>query len=316
MEGMDEMETRIRPWHAALLALALGSLLGAQEPAGDGGEPREAPAAPDQEPGARADVDRFVADLRKAHAPDGDVASPSGFHIAYKLTGNREGKSVAIVADTTFLRWEPEPDTVKPLIHTRIHEGETPIERGRDQGGDWIRKDGKTQALFGNVFAEEKEGIQRDVNLAEQLLRYLDPAAVVERMFQVTRVVEEDVAVGGRGRKAHCRTLRGVLMEFPFYYRGGAPAPAQLQVWIEDESGLLVAFEATPIHNGRPQPGLRERYRVADLEANGGVLVPRTIVLYRPGPDGKPTYDAKVEISSLDFAGERTADDLARPRGK
>jgi len=262
----------------------------------------------------REDVAKFAADLRRAHFADGTPRTFHSFQMGFKLTGKANGDvgSVTIVAKTTYFRWEKEPGEFKPLIRTSIYEGEEPVERGYDQYTGWIRKDGSTKALLGNAAAAELEGIQRDINLSQQLLRYLDPAAVIDRLQDVSAVTEESIAAG-RGRTIECRTVRGRLEAFPFYYRGGEASPAQIQVWIDDASGQLVAVEATPVFGDQLAPALREKYRVSGLEAVDGVLIPRTLVLYRPGPDGQPVWDAKVEISSMELNPQLTVADLARP---
>ncbi len=274
--------------------------------------PQDPPARPPQLP----DLPALAARVDAAHRPNGPVAPVTAFRckLTLELLDKDAPETVAVELDVQFLQWRrPDSERVRPLIRYKVLEAGSPSERGRDRNGPWHLFQGEAQDLRKAQFADDLAACERHTNLARQLLRFLDPGEVLRSLNQPGAVRAGDFAVE-RSKRVPCYTVAGELAAFPLLQQGGEDAPVQLEVFVDQATGRLLAIEAIPRRDGVPDPARLEQVMLLDLEERDGLLVPRRIVHRFRKADGKLHPQTRATLTSLELRPELAVEDFDRPK--
>lgn len=259
-------------------------------------------------------LEQLAARVDAAHHPDGPVPPVTAFrsHIEMHLIDTDRDQGGHVDLSVRFLQWtRPGSDVVRSLIRYEVLEAGSPIERGRDRNGPWQRFQGKAQDLRKAEFADDLAAYERHTNLARQLLRFLDPGAVLRSLERPGAV---RAATWQRGRaKIPCHAVAGELSAFPLLQQGGEDRPVRLEVFVDAADGRLLGVEAMPLQDGVPMAERLEQVRLLDLEARDGLLVPRGIVHLFRKADGELHPYSRAVLTSLSLRPELRAEDFDRP---
>jgi len=261
----------------------------------------------------------------KAHHPDGPVPPVRSFRSTVTMHVIDVGapERGAVELEVQYLAWKPAGrDRDVPLLKYRVRDA-TPIERGRDRDGYWQLFQDEAKDLRGAEFEQDLEACKKHLNLARQLVRFLDPAAILRSFAEPSAVREEELPYhpgegpGPRARhtKTPCLVVEGSLPSFPQLQQGGDDAPARLRVFVSKATNRLLAVEAMPIVNGAPDPTNMERINLLDPKADGGLLVPGMLEHFFTAPDGKLHIKSRVHFA-LQLGAELRVEDFDRPKAK
>jgi hypothetical protein len=272
------------------------------------------PQAPER--AVPSDLVALAARVDAAHRPHGPVPEVTAFRSNLELhlldTDQKQGGQIDLAVQ--FLHWrQPGRDRVWPLIRYEVLEAGAPSVRGRDRNGPWHLFQGAAQDLRKAEFADDLAACERHTNLARQLLRCLDPGAVLRSLAAVGPVVEETLRLD-RSTRRSCFSVAGDLPAFPLLQQGGDDSPVRLQVFVGKDDGRLVAIEASPLVDGKPDLARLERIHLLDLHERDGLLVPRSIVHLFRKADGQLHPQSRAVLTSLSLRPELRAEDFDRPR--
>lgn len=252
---------------------------------------------------SQGDVAELAARLDRVHLGDSD-ADISSFSATLQLnTLATDQDAISITLITDFAKFQVG-ERIRRYIGYRVQEEGKLVERGFCEQGYWTRIDNEVVYLTAARHQADVESVKRDVRLARQLLEYLDPGSVVRRMRDVqkleTRVLEQ-----GRRAGIRCTVVRGTMDAFPLYYLGGEVGRAFLDLWVEEESGRLIAAEATPMtEEGKPDEEHREFLRLDDpkTEPKTGILLPGALKIFTVDQAGVRQPQVEVGLRSIDLA--------------
>ncbi len=270
-------------------------------------------AAP-QKPPPVEPLDALVKRVEAAHRPGGEVPPVTA------LTGNLELHVLDAQAPqrgqvdlaVKFLEWQPpNQKRVRPLIRYEVSGAGTPVVRGIDRDGPWLLHQGQPRDLEGADFARDLEECQRHTNLARQLLRFLSPGQVLRSLERPAPIRDEPLQVG-RLPAVPCQTVTGDLPAFPLLQRGGEDAPVRLKVYVGKADGRLVAADACPLADGKPDEARSERIVLGDLRERGGLLVPHQLEHFFRQDDGQLRLKSRAVIVELSLRPELRAEDFDR----
>ncbi|MBL8737795.1 MAG: hypothetical protein JNL12_15285 [Planctomycetes bacterium] len=305
-----------------ILALLPSVLLSAQDPqptppaAPPPAAPSSAPPAADA--AARpADLEAFAARLDAAHHPNGAVAPIEAFTGTLELhlldaSAEQRGQ---VDLDVRFLEWrQPGKTRVRPLLRYQVLEAGKPIVRGRDRFGPWQLVQGKPTDLDDRL-PRDRDECERHTNLARQLLRFLDPAAVVRGLQRPSSVRDEPLLVE-RSVRVECTTVEGDLAAFPLLRRADDETAVHVKVFVTKAEGRLLAVDAWPVHDGQIEPTRGERVLLLDLHERDGVLVPREVKHLFRDEAGKLRLQTRGVLTKLSLRPVLGADDFDRTREK
>lgn len=297
-----------------LFALTCGAFLPAQRPASEATTPQHgadagtAPAA-QQLPEDLAALARLVdATHRVGQGPD-EIRS---FDATLKILGLGDDRAEAELA-VKFLDWlDPQLERRRPLIRYRLLDAARPVEQGLDRIDYWGLADGKVRGLRDKESATDLASVRRNLQLARQLLRFLDPGAVLRSLAEPTRVEERELQLG-RSKAIATKTVAGVLPAFPLRLAGGENVPVKARIWVGKDDGRLLALQAEPIEP--PPAGAPSGEFVAfdDHRVVAGRLVPWRTTHFDLDAKGRHAQ-IQVVITTLELAAERKPEDLDRPR--
>lgn len=281
--------------------------------------------AQDPTPNLPKDLRDLAARVDAAHHPDGPVPPVTAFRSTVEMTvldtTAPEGGSVEL--EVQYLAWKPPGrDREQPLIEYKVRAA-TPIERGRDRTGFWQLFQNEAKDLRGAEFEQDLAECKKHLNLARQLVRFFDPAAILRSFADPTAVRESDLPFhpgegkGPRARntKTPCFVVEGRLTSFPLLQQGGDDAAVMLRVFVSKATSRLLAVEATPIANGVPDPTKMERINLLDPKTDGGLLVPGMLEHLFTAPDGTLQAKSRVHLR-LQLGAELRVEDFDRPKPK
>lgn len=289
------------------LALLLCGLHG-QEPA--------APATAAAAVTAAPDLATLCANLRTRHLPGGATAPPAGFTGNLILQQENEQGRAAAELDVRYLRWQRDDKSTRPLLRYKIVDAAQPIERGRDRNGPWCRLDDRLLDLNAKENARDRAELQRHLGLAGQMVRFLDPAAVLADLRSPSPVTAESLAIG-RETPLPCWTVSGELDAFPLLGQAGEDAPVRLRAFVAQNEHTLTAVEVTPLDGDhKPIPGRTELLRFHDHEPRDGRLLPLAQKYYFVDAAGKRHLQMTVRIVALKLDPPFGPVDFDRPGGK
>ena len=271
---------------------------------------------PAQDPPLPGGLEALAARVDAAHRPDGPTP------VVVALRGAVELHFVARSAEQRgqvdlglrYLEWtRPGGTKVVPLIRYEVKEAGAPLVRGRDRNGPWLLSKGEPRDLTGADFAQDLAEFERRQNLVRQLLRFLEAGTVLRSLQQPGPLAVEDLVLNAaRGTKVACITVQGSLPAFPLLRRGGDDAAAQLKVYVERATLRLLAVDATPMADGKPDAAAAERVLLRDLRARDGLLVPHEVLHLFAEADGTFVLQSRAVVTKLELRPELAVDDFDR----
>lgn len=271
-----------------------------------------AQAGPDPLP---ADLAALATRVDAAHHPGGAVDPVTQFAAALEvhLVGaeQEQGGQVDLIVD--YLRWQrPGGKSVRHLIKYEVERAGRPIQRGRDRYGFWHLFQGEAKNLT-EADVEDRQACKRDTMLARQLVRFLDPGAVMRSLTDPTPVADEGFKIG-RLPAIECRTVEGSLAEFPLLRLAGSDHPVRIKLYVRKADGRLLAVLARPERNGVANEAEAELIRLSDYEPSSGMLIPKKIEHLFRNAEGALRTQSRVFVTRLDLRPNLSVDDLDRPK--
>ena len=239
-----------------------------------------APAAPASAPAPTAiaaDLEALARAVDDAHRPRGPVPPVVAFRTSLELhilDAAAEDRGQADL-QVQFLEWSrPRSDKVVPLIRYEVRRAGAPLVIGRDRNSPWQLYQGQPRDL-GAEFAEDLKALERNTNLARQLIRFLSPGAVLRGLRQATPVRNEALTIE-RGNTVECTVVEGDLESFPLQ-QAGQDLPVRAKIYVAKASHQLLAVEVSPLVGGTADTTRTERVLLLDLHERDGLLVPREL---------------------------------------
>lgn len=258
-------------------------------------EPPDAPVRPPDAPVRQVEAITFEAlleQVRTAHRPTAAGQPLDRFHATLRYTPARvQEDSVELDLDVTYL----EPG----FLRYRVEEPGQTLEKGFDENGAWSLVGKQLNRLQGKTHATDRAHVKRDLGIARQLLRLLDPAAVLARLESPSAPLRSRFKLSDENH-AEVWVVRGRVAEFPLHTPGpdgATTAPAILQVTIDAKSGLLHAIESQPLDQAGAASGPKEGVVLRDMVEHDGLVLPRELFLYR-----NRERQARVGIRAIDLA--------------
>ncbi len=246
---------------------------------------------------------------------------PQAFSSRFKfIIQSREEGSISTTLESKFssqLSYEYRGKGVKDMIYYKLLEGGQSIERGMDKRGPWQRFQGKkTQSLNGKEFQQDREKVQGELRLCNQLLRFLDPAKVLRQLRAIKPVASEEIRIK-RGTSVACHFLEGVLDTFPIY-QSQAAGPVQLQIWIRKDNSRLLRVRVFPLDDSNtPSPQGEQILMVEHRLISDALLLPKKLIIARvdrdKGDGDKVENTAELGFERSDLNPELSAKDFDRP---
>ncbi|MCR9243463.1 MAG: hypothetical protein NXI31_00420 [bacterium] len=264
-----------------------------------------------------SDLAELAAKVDAAHHPEGKPGEVTRFEAALSLEplATTQQQSAQVDLTVRYLRWQPaNSKKVKHLVRYTVHGTDRDLQRGRDRFGFWQLVDGEARDIT-RADTEDRKAVQRDTALARQLLRFLDPGAVMRSLTNPAPVREQPFKVG-RKPAIDCFVAEGSLASFPLLRLEGDGHPVRLQLFVQKSDGRLIAVIATPERSGRTVPATAEMVRLSDYRLQNGVLIPKQLLSSFRNDQGKMKAQSRVKLTAVDLAPEFVVDDLGRPKPK
>lgn len=198
------------------------------------------------------------------------------------------------------------------LLKYRVDEPGETLEQGHDESGAWSLVGTKVIKLEGKDYREAAATVRQRLALASQLLRLLDPAAVLVQLQSASPPTPTQFPLA-RDKRIDALAVEGRFEDFPLQFStedGRTSAPVQLKVVVDKASSRLLMIESRVLDaEGKPK-GRRERVYLRDLTEQDGVVLPREVLLY-----DDQTLHARIAIRAIDLDPERiTATDVRRAK--
>jgi hypothetical protein len=199
--------------------------------------------------------------LRSAHAPRTEAGEPAdpvrADRFRARLVVGRIGSAGSAADDGANVDVELQVEFIRPrLIRYAIEEKGKRFERGRDEDGVWTAREGKVFDLSegdARTFADEEAALMQHLRLANQLVRFLDPAEEIARLENVEGPVAGRLPFRSM-RDREFWIVEGTSGSFPTYFAGGVGRRTRLRLWIDRTEARLTAIEARPLAEAAPPP--------------------------------------------------------------
>jgi hypothetical protein len=91
-------------------------------------------------------------------------------------------------------------------------------------------------------------------------------------------------------------------------------APVLLQVYVTKDNGTLLAIDATPIVDGKPDPQRSERTLLGDLRERDGLLVPHELRHLFRDASGQLRPQSRAVLVRVSLRPELRVEDFDRTR--
>jgi hypothetical protein len=308
------------------------------------------------------DLKTLLERVRRAHAPldeDGRPTDPPRANrfraqlvigaIGSAAQGS-DTRNIDVQLEAQYLR--PADPKVGGLIQYLVNEKGTQLQRGRDADGVWTAKDGKVfdiSRASAREYGTERQAVIQNIRLADQLLRFLDPAAEITKLRSIDGPRRATPALRSL-RDRSWLTVSGISESFPTYNAGGQRGPASLRLWIDAERFELGMIDIRPVvqntndtepsddgwdfgksdskpaptsaptEKNTPTPATLPGGESVLLDAlqrrDRGPLVPTVLRIRRLSPTGRPERGAAVQVRILSLEldpADLTARSIARP---
>jgi hypothetical protein len=268
------------------------------------------------EPVVAGGLEALAARVDAAHRPGGPTPIVTALRGAVELhfVARAAEQRGQVDLDLRYLEWtRPGGTKVVPLIRYEVKEAGAPIVRGRDRNGPWLLSKGEARDLAGADFAQDLAEFERRQNLVRQLLRFLEAGTVLRSLQQPGPLAAENLTLNAaRGLSTACVSVQGSLPAFPLLRRGGDDAPTQIKVYVERATNRLLAVEATPLVDGKPDVAAGERVLLRDLRERDGLLVPHEVLHLFAEADGRFALQSRAVVTRLELRPELKAEDFDR----
>ena len=296
--GRMELAQRIVAMHRAIAACLL-TTLAAQNPAEPSLELKELAQRIDQ-----------------AHRPKGPVPPVTSLRtdLTLRLHDPAAEQRGQVDLAVQFMVWSQAGKKDRPLLRYEVCDAGKPIVRGRDRFGYWQLYQGKPVDLNTTELAADLENCQRHTSLAQQLLRFLAPGEVLRALQQPSAVKDDKLAIERNKPPVECSTVSGTLPSFPLLQKGGDDAPVQLQIYVAKDKGTLLAVDATPIVDGKPDPKKMERTLLGNLHECDGLLVPHELRHLFRDANGQLRLQSTAVLVTVSLRPELRVEDFDRER--
>ncbi len=269
-------------------------------------------------------LEQLAAAVAKAHRTE-TAAPVSAFRADLRieeLAKSAEEHRGQIELLVSFLDWK-HPDTGRayPLIRYKQTDSARSIEQGRDREDYWAVADGKRLDMRSREMATDLEHARRNIQLARQMLQFLDAESVLRSLKDPSPVVAEDL-VQGRALKSACWTVSGKLASFPLRQRDGEAKEVDAKVFVARDSGKLLGLEVRPAAKkpdpapeAEPAPAAEGEFvLLSEHTTIQGRLVPKRIVHFALGQDGKRRAQLGIDLVTIDLGASMKAEDFDRPK--
>jgi hypothetical protein len=249
------------------------------------------------------DLQELAMQVETAHRPKGPVPPITAIRSDLKLhlldpAAEQRGE---VELTMQYLAWTPPGKTkARSLLRYEMLQEGKPIVRGVDRFGPWQLSQGEPQDI---TATQDLEQCDRQTNLTKQLLRFLSPGEVL-RSLERPSAVRDEVLKVDRTRSVPCRVVDGDLATFPLLQRGGEDAPARLRIHVDRERGVLLAVDAWPLLDGKPDPARQERIVLVDLQERDGLLVPHELRWLFLDERGVLRQNSKAVLTTLQLRPE------------
>lgn len=255
------------------------------------------------------DLEKLIAEVRAAHR-GGRTEPFDRFRAALRFKSVAPGKdSIEVDITATFL--------APRFLRYVVEEPGEVLERGFDDRGAWHRIGERVESIGGPDQAMERDEVRKQVGLARQLLGFLDPTSVLERLDGATGPQREDLALG-RKETVSCDVVTGIVDHFPMFAppEDGPREPrCGLRVWVDAETHRLVAVMATPLDASDRPAGAAEFLLLRDYTDQQQVAVPRSLLVYHGVPWEKGRPEASVAIRAIDLDPDGVSEKTVRRPG-
>lgn len=272
--------------------------------------------APQDPPPLPTTLEELAKLVDAAHRPKGPMAPVTALRsdVEMHVLDAKAADTGQVNLEVAFLLWkQKDRDRDLPLIRYQVREAGAPIVRGRDRDGYWQLYQGEPKDLRGAEFEQDLAACKKHLSLARQLVRFLDPGAVLRSLGEPSKITAEPLQLD-RATKVAATTVEGLLPAFPLLRQGGEDAPARLRVWVDSANGRLLAVEATPVVDGKPAEEKAERVHLLDLRERDDLLVPHKLEHLFRGEDGRLHLQSRAVLTSLSLRPELRVEDFDRTR--
>lgn len=262
------------------------------------------------------DLDALAKRVEAAHHPKGKVERVTAFvgSLELHVLDEKQAQGGQVGVEVKYLEWHPTPTRTRHLIRYSIREAGTPIECGRDKNGLWHLFQGKARELT-EADPQDRAAAERNTNLARQLVRFLEPGDVLRALTGPSPVRNEAFQMG-REAPVACEVAEGGLPAFPLLQQGGEDAPVHGKIYVEKATGRLLAIEVSPLVKGAPDPTRTEIVKLNDLRPQDGFLVPRQLLHWQRGDEGRMRLVSRAVLTTLALRPELREEDFRRPAVK
>ena len=276
-------------------------------------------------PAADPDLEQLAQRVDKAHFTDPTAQRARGFVAHLRIGGFAKDarQRGELELQVNFLEWnKPATGRPWPLIRYQQIDSARTVEYGRDRRDYWALLDGRVRSLKTRELEVDLESCRRNLRLARQMTRFLEPGVVLRTLMDPGPVLEETLRMG-RAPAIACTTVTGKLAGFPLRQIAGNEAPVSARIFI-DQAGRLLAIEVAPLTEEAPEDpqapsvGNGEFLFFADYRELGGRLVPMKITHFSVPAAGVRKQQMQVHITTLELDPSQVELDVAdfdRPQG-
>jgi hypothetical protein len=262
-----------------------------------------------------ADLDALARRVDAAHHPKGPVEPVTAFVATLELqvVDAKAAQGGQVDLSVKYLEYHPDKTKVRHLIRYEVKEAGTPIERGRDRFGFWDLFQGKARSIT-EAQPQDRAACERDTNLARQLIRFLEPGAVL-RALTAPSTVRDEALQRGREKPTECQVVEGDLSGFPLLQQAGEDAPVHAKIYVTKANGQLLAIEVTPRKpDGTLDLAHTELVHLLGLHEQDGFLVPRELFHSQRGDDARLRLQTTAVVTTLTLRPNLRAEDFDRPK--
>jgi hypothetical protein len=284
----------------ALLAALAGPLTAQAEARGAAATSRST-----TEPGTPS-LAKLTELVRQAHGGGEKHRPVDSFRAEIDMT-KLDGDSVQVSLGVRFLH--------KDFLRYEVKEGDTRKERGIDEDGEWAVLGRQVFDLGEGRNETERDLVRQHLAICQQLARFVDPAELLSSLLQKDEprtatidLAEDEVAVA-------CHRVLGYSNNFPLFHRppGSAKATSvRVELYFDAQKHRLRAIGAQPLDAVAKPIGTGEWITLNDIKDAKGYLLPRSIVVWEPGP--RPKRLAKIKVGGILWNPPLVAADFARPK--
>lgn len=284
--------------------------------------------APAQDAPTLEQLTQLVAKAHRSEAAEKLASFRADLRIE-ELARSAEEHRGQVELQVAFLDWK-HPDTGRayPLIRYKQTDSARSIEQGRDREDYWAFADGKQLDMRSREMATDLEHARRNIQLARQMLQFVDADALLRALKAPSEVVAEDL-VQGRAAKTPCWTVRGKLASFPLRQQDGEAKEVEAKAFVARDSSLLLGLEVRPVPKDEPKPqdaAQRKEEAKAAASPEGefvllsqhatidGRVVPKRIVHFALDQDGKRRVQMGIDLTTIELGGKLEAAAFDRPK--